>query len=431
MDLGRARAHMLLQILSISIATCLSVYSEGALIGHRYLLDEYPLAKCIDGSPGAYYFAPGLSESRGTGRFYIFLQGGGSCHDVGGCRERSRTELGSTATGADRPKLDFAKPLDALEDDLRRMGFDRNRARNPLLFDWNLVYVRYCDGGYLSGNTSSHDLEFRGAEILSSTLLDLQKRHGLGQASDVMLAGCSAGGIATFALVDWVAEHPAIPRSARFAGFPCEGYYMDDTAWREGIYSGHKYHGIGVFAFYKKQVYDLMRPDAVLSRRCVEQHPGTEYLCLIGSVVAPHIQSRLFFWQSKYDKDILSWQPNYGEYGSPAGICVGSVGDDADAVDPGCADLMGKRMTDLILKLWSEAPNVGGFLDACYTHCPPDPYDIRVEKAVPLHALHTWYAGGGAQRTWNCKLAWSSATCSCSAYSEGPSHAKAWQKITS
>jgi hypothetical protein len=65
----------------------------------------------------------------------------------------------------------------------------------------------YCDGGYFAGSNSSktadngasgESLYFRGADILDAVLETLVSAHGLSEATDFILGGCSAGGIATF-----------------------------------------------------------------------------------------------------------------------------------------------------------------------------------------------------------------------------------------
>ena len=66
----------------------------------------------------------------------------------------------------------------------------------------------YCDGGYFAGSNSAsktadndasgESLYFRGADILDAVLATLAMDHGLSEATDFILGGCSAGGIATF-----------------------------------------------------------------------------------------------------------------------------------------------------------------------------------------------------------------------------------------
>ena len=52
----------------------------------RYLLDT-PSARCLDGSPGAYYLLPG--EGPGKATFVVHLQGGGWCVGLEDCARRA------------------------------------------------------------------------------------------------------------------------------------------------------------------------------------------------------------------------------------------------------------------------------------------------------------------------------------------------------
>ena len=51
-------------------------------------------ARCLDGSPGAFYFRKGVGS--GANKFYIHHQGGGWCESLDDCLSRSRTDLGSS-----------------------------------------------------------------------------------------------------------------------------------------------------------------------------------------------------------------------------------------------------------------------------------------------------------------------------------------------
>jgi len=382
--------------------------------GRKNSLARYALALCLDGSPGAYYFSAGAENSK----FLLHLEGGGSCAFVDGgdgprqgddferqhsCMTTSKGPLGST--DGDPEELDLCGGPGLCRD-----GFSRHPQRNPLLHDWNHVYVRYCDGGYFTANHSASGLHFRGAEILSSVLDDLSRQHGMHMATDIVISGCSAGGIAVWANVDWVSQHPAVPKAARFSGFPIEGFYLDDTLWEPGPYRGHRMEGIGVFAFIKKSVFQVHRP-TTLSPECLLHHSERPYLCLIASQGADFIKSQLFFWQSKFDQDILAWQPNYGQYGQDIGICLPPDGgsDDASRIESQCANRIGARMSAALRGLWERKPNIAGFLDACYHHCPTVPSGIQIEGASPTQAFAAWYGGG--QRIWNVDHHWERQTC--------------------
>jgi len=57
-------------------------------------LNAYPHAKCLDGSPGGFWFLPGFDS--GNRKYVIHLQGGGWCMNIDSCFKRSKTMLGSS-----------------------------------------------------------------------------------------------------------------------------------------------------------------------------------------------------------------------------------------------------------------------------------------------------------------------------------------------
>ena len=75
------------------------------------------------------------------------------------------------------------------------------------MHDWNKVVIPYCDGASFTGKNDTvtiHEgveLHFRGKAILEAIQQELLKR-GLQTASDVVLGGDSAGGLATYIHVD-------------------------------------------------------------------------------------------------------------------------------------------------------------------------------------------------------------------------------------
>lgn len=94
-------------------------------------------AVCLDGSAPGYYMRPGTGES--TKKWIVHLMGGGWCNKgVDDCYKRSLTKLGSTTVWPD------TYPLQGFLSD--------DPAVNPDFYDWNIVYVIYCDGGSFGGN---------------------------------------------------------------------------------------------------------------------------------------------------------------------------------------------------------------------------------------------------------------------------------------
>jgi|EP01046_Picozoa_sp_COSAG06_P021561 hypothetical protein len=57
-----------------------------------------------------------------------------------------------------------------------------------------------------SGRRRVEELHFRGTAIVDAVLRRLQADHGLAQAEEVLLTGCSAGGLAAFLQADRIGD---------------------------------------------------------------------------------------------------------------------------------------------------------------------------------------------------------------------------------
>lgn len=101
-------------------------------------------AKCIDGSPAAFYLRPGTGS--GASKWVVFHEGGGWCISLSDCRARANTTLGSSAG--------YAAEL-AMPDQL----LSSNATINPLLYNWNVAYLSYCDGGSFVGDAVANDTQ--------------------------------------------------------------------------------------------------------------------------------------------------------------------------------------------------------------------------------------------------------------------------------
>ncbi|KAG9132680.1 hypothetical protein Leryth_016717 [Lithospermum erythrorhizon] len=89
------------------------------------------------------------------------LQGGGWCNDVKSCLERKFTALGSSTR---------------MDDQHVFTGILSNKAQeNPDFFNWNRVFVRYCDGASFAGEGEHKKarLQFRGQRIYRAAMEDL------------------------------------------------------------------------------------------------------------------------------------------------------------------------------------------------------------------------------------------------------------------
>jgi hypothetical protein len=146
-------------------------------------------ALCLDGSPGGFYRRPGVGAGAST--WVIEMEGGGWCVSVADCQGRAKTAIGSSKkwpqTGC--PGMDGGSN-----------GMLSNDCAVSPFCNATAVHMNYCDGASFAssrGYDSSSGLHFAGANILNATVSRLLKL-GLGDATEVILKGCSAGGLAVY-----------------------------------------------------------------------------------------------------------------------------------------------------------------------------------------------------------------------------------------
>ena len=229
---------------AVAAAACASAAAAAAshpfdpdIITQRVLLPESGRthgAFALDGSPPMYY-VKNATAAASLHKFHIYLEGGGWCQSAQSCAGRAKTLLGSSSSKYHEATL-------ALPSGCRCDGggyFSSSPARNPLMHDWNQLFVPYIDGGSFAGTAQQdsswarHDDEdslsgtklwYRGRNILDAVLDDLLARRGLEQATDVVLSGCSAGGLAIYLNADHVASK--LPSGAKFRAIADSGYFL-------------------------------------------------------------------------------------------------------------------------------------------------------------------------------------------------------------
>ncbi|KAL1557684.1 [Wnt protein] O-palmitoleoyl-L-serine hydrolase [Salvia divinorum] len=133
-------------------------------------------AVCIDGSPAGYYYSVG-SGARSK-NWLLYLMGGGWCDNIDDCHTKLNQSYGSSRLG---PFADFTGILSP------------DRQINPDFYDWNRIYVVYCDQSSFLGDSEFDDgqglnLQFRGSRIFDAVVDDLlAKGMGVGENVDSFL----------------------------------------------------------------------------------------------------------------------------------------------------------------------------------------------------------------------------------------------------
>ena len=191
-------------------------------------------AKCMDGSPAAYYLAANTSSTS----WVIHLEGGGECASKTNCDARKGSALSSSKYFAASVKMNF---------------LNQDTSYNPVLRQFNRVFLPYCSQDLWSGQRTAATNEtfgyyFSGHLIVEAVLDELAKNHGLEHATEIVVTGVSplslkrahsqrperaltfpnlqdsAGGIGTWINVDYVASR--FP-SARVVAAPIAGFYCE------------------------------------------------------------------------------------------------------------------------------------------------------------------------------------------------------------
>ncbi|GFP81555.1 protein notum homolog [Phtheirospermum japonicum] len=142
-------------------------------------------AVCLDGSPAGYHYSEGFGD--GANNWLVYLPGGGWCDTTSSCVNRVKTQPGLSST-INITTTYFGGILSP------------RKIHNPDFYNWNRVYVVYCDGSSFVGDVEAVDpetnLHYRGSRIFSAVVDELLAK-GLNNAQNVILAGNSAGGLAT------------------------------------------------------------------------------------------------------------------------------------------------------------------------------------------------------------------------------------------
>jgi len=239
-------------------------------------------AMCLDGSPAAYYFKPASKKADET-KWILFFQGGGWCYNENDCLGRTDTDRGSSKNMP--PNLTI---LGMMNDDPED---------NPDFYSWNHVVFAYCDGASFTGAAeepvvvNNTKLYFRGYFNLQAIMKDLLTNRGMKWATEVLLSGESAGGLATYIHADQIGE--MLPSSVkRYKAAPVSGLFLKQN----------NVNGEPVYENQMKNVFIMQNSSIGVDSRCLlSKSPMYMYLCMFASETARSLETPLFVMNSIYD----------------------------------------------------------------------------------------------------------------------------------
>mmetsp|Transcript_32436 Transcript_32436/g.103052 ORF Transcript_32436/g.103052 Transcript_32436/m.103052 type:complete len:509 (+) Transcript_32436:71-1597(+) len=273
-------------------------------------------AVCLDGTPGAFYIRKAPSESVDKKKWMIHLQGGGWCYDKATCYNRAYLDLGGSSAWYFQNKTGAELGADGILSD--------KCTENPTFCNFNLMMAIYCDGTSFAGNREDvvtyrdsagkvSNLWFRGRRILEATFDTLFESYGLCNATDVLLGGDSACGLAVFQHTNYVQrrlkECKPCKRSSwwrpaiRFGAAPNSGFFL--------------FHGNAEGTMvWQSQMYNVyyLSNWTITDNRCMDQYPQQlQWLCLFPENAYKFIEAPIFVLNSALDlyqtANILSAEP--------------------------------------------------------------------------------------------------------------------------
>lgn len=319
---------------------------------------------CLDGSPFGFNYR---LSSHGSTRWTFTLPGGGWCHTLAECASWTSESLGSSkkwgepGTGAGKGTAWGESP----------QGHSCEAA------DHNCVYLKYCDGGSFSGarpgsivvpmpNKPNVTLYFRGLRNFDAAVA-WALRHGLDRATEVVLTGISAGGLATLVHLDRLASR--LPTGCRVRGLPIDGFFISRPSY---LGQASRFE-----ANFRKMVRTMRitgGPGGALPRACVADNPEAPEKCLLSAVLQSYVRTPFFLMQTKFDQ----WQLA-NVVGLPWSNCIIS-NHNADCNSTESTQqqphvlTFARELLDDLAPLISSAAERGnsGFVSSCICHyrCP-------------------------------------------------------------
>jgi hypothetical protein len=244
------------------------------------------LAVCNDGSPAAYYFRPGRDADRN--KWIIFLQGGGGCGTDSDCRKRWSDDHNlMTSAGL---------PMRRQEEGL----FSTDEKENPDFARYAIVVLHYCSSDSYAGDAArtldGRTIQFRGHRIVDAVLDDLMDSSVTGpqtlrQATEVMFAGTSAGGMGMHNSLDRVAARLSW---ARVKGVADSAWVPDVARLGAGTMDVPPY-GAALVDYANAQ------PD----ESCAAANPSQKGRCLQEQFLYPYLTTPLFVYADQRDPVLL------------------------------------------------------------------------------------------------------------------------------
>ena len=263
--------------------------SDGPAMMTRRLLPT-PLvtgmgARCMDGSPGGYYVAPGIGVNKT--KAVIFIEGGGECRTAAECSSWYTSHAANSTKWAPTMAVHSNEEMDS------------DCIANPDFCTWSKIYVPYCTGDMHSGTQTERNPElsnffYSGHLQIAGVAADLNNElFSDAPPTHILVSGSSAGGIGALMHTDFFGEAwpAAVVKGAPRCGFFYAGVNaVDDIA--NGVATPVQHLG---FTPQWKPWFPSACAKATASSN------ASMSLCTDAHFLLPHLVKPLFIRENQFD----------------------------------------------------------------------------------------------------------------------------------
>ncbi|KAM0864731.1 hypothetical protein ACQ4PT_043727 [Festuca glaucescens] len=332
-------------------------------------------AVCLDGTPPGYHLQRGSGS--GSRSWLIHLEGGAWCNTVESCSDRRMSMLGSS---------NFMKPIQFAGSGI----LDSDPQLNPDFYNWNRVRVRYCDGASFSGDAEARArdgsiLHFRGLRIYEAVIDELMKK-GLASATQALLVGCSAGGLATLLHCDDFRAR--FPQEASVKCLADAGFFLN----------ARDISGERSFRSAFDGVVQLQNIRKVLPKNCLANKDPTE--CFFPAELIKSIHTPVFILNSAYDSSQIRYilAPDSSDPDKLWLSCKDNIKNCNSTQTQVLHGFRNAMVNDM--KVAQVKEDWGMFIDSCFTHCQAhygvswnSPISPRLGNKTIAEVVGDWYTG--------------------------------------
>lgn len=373
------------------------------------------MGTCLDGSPYGFY----VGDSHPFGRMWprtmlhneswlLLFEGGGWCWSPEDCALRAESQQGSSKAWMRTDNVSIGGIVN-------RCCFCTKFCR------FRRVYLKSCDGHSFAGDAhidvppsnqsgSAITLRSAGRQIIHSVVQVLIDRYDLARARNVLVGGCSAGGLTALLNAEVIRDQ------LRTAGARLERFKVVSLA---GIFFQPSAGDSMSLAPFEEQMRAAVRlGNMTLPESCrVRMAVGQEWRCMLGLALVEALPADLpaFIYQSRLDL----WQTNcvlaagrsryFGLHCSSGHWrpCLGWMAhlrSSSNCAPEQWAALRAYEEANDAALAQSPAlrrPGYGSFVHSCYDHCPSTYalintgatlYPGMVNDSINVReSLHAWF----------------------------------------